>query len=304
MEVAVVGLGHVGLPLSCVLASKGFTVQGIDVDEGKVDSINRGSSPLRGKEPGLDDLLRKCVGEGRLRAHSDPSVIRSVEAIFVCVETPLGEDRRPQLDSLRKAVASIGDHLPKGALVSVESTIPPLTMADLVLPILRERSALVPGEDFSLVHCPERVMPGRLLYNIQNYERVLGGLDDLSRERGVDLYSRFLSVRLHPTDLVSAEITKTVENAYRDVQIAFANEVALACEELGADAFRIRELVNTCPFRDMHLPGSGVGGHCIPKDPWLLMSSVKRRLDLLPSARRVNDGMADPLVSLVEEALI
>ncbi|MFP4171015.1 MAG: nucleotide sugar dehydrogenase [Methanomassiliicoccales archaeon] len=303
MEIAVVGLGHVGLPLSCVLADRGFKVIGIDVDEVKVRSINDGVSPLKGEEPGLERLLSKMVHEGHLKAYTGTSLIGEAEGIFVCVDTPMGEDHRPDLTSLRRAVSSIGDHLVKDTLVSVESTIPPLTMTGMVVPTLEERSGLRAGEDFSLVHCPERVMPGRLLYNIQNYERILGGLDERSRMKGMDLYSRFLNVKIHPTDLISAEITKTVENAYRDVQIAFANEVALACEELGADAYRIRGLVNTCPFRDMHLPGSGVGGHCIPKDPWLLMSSVSRELDLLPSARRVNDGMPDHLASLAEEAL-
>lgn len=155
-----------------------------------------------------------------------------------------------------------------------------------------------------MIHCPERVMPGRLLRNIKEYDRILGAYDDASAKIAMDFYGRIVEGRIHRTSLINAEITKTAENAYRDVQIAFANEVALLCEELGADVFEVRRLVNRCPFRDMHIPGSGVGGYCLPKDPWLLLSSAKHsKKEVIPAARRVNEYMPLHMIGLVWKAL-
>jgi UDP-N-acetyl-D-mannosaminuronic acid dehydrogenase len=302
--VSVVELGYVGLPLACSLAREGLMVNGMDLDRNRVDAINRGMSPLRGEEPGLPELLSEVVSNDMMAATDDPSILREAEAIFVCVNTPMDESKRPMLGSLEGAIRDIGRNLSGDPLVSVESTIPPGTMDGLVLPVLEEESGLCGGRDFSLVHCPERVMPGRLLLNMSTYQRVLGGLDVRSLERGRSYYSRLVEAEIHETDLISAEISKTVENAYRDVQIAFANEVAMACERLGANVFEIRRLVNTSPFRDMHYPGSGVGGHCIPKDPWLLVSSVQgENMDLIPTARSVNDGMPMHLANMAMETI-
>ncbi len=163
-------------------------------------------------------------------------------------------------------MGTIARNIKRGALLSIESTIPPGTMNGLVVRTMREEGGLEPGTDYLLVHCPERVMPGRLLRNIKEYDRILGAYDEASEKKGTEFYKMIVYGKVHSTSLINAEITKTAENAYRDVQIAFANEVALLCEELGADVFKVRELVNTCPFRDMHIPGSGVGGYCLPKD--------------------------------------
>ncbi|OPZ88007.1 MAG: UDP-N-acetyl-D-glucosamine 6-dehydrogenase [bacterium ADurb.Bin429] len=175
---------------------------------------------------------------------------------------------------------------------------------DLALPILCEALGGEAGEAFYLVHCPERVMPGRLLKNLTSCDRVVGGITPACTARALPIYQRLTSGTLHRTDATTAEIVKTAENAYRDVQIAFANEVALICEELGADVFAVRELVNSSPHRQMHLPGAGVGGHCIPKDPWLLVSAVQEyQPRLLPTARAVNDGMPLHLAALARQAL-
>jgi UDP-N-acetyl-D-mannosaminuronic acid dehydrogenase len=302
--VSVVGLGYVGLPLACKLAESGLKVIGIDKDEIRVSYIHAGRNPLKGEEPGLDELLESVVSLGILTASKDTSAISGTDAVFVCVNTPMEDKRRPDLGPLENAIRDIGRNMINGTLISIESTIPPGTMDGMVLPILEEESGLKAGKDFFLVHCPERVMPGRLLLNMSTYQRTLGGLDEESIKKARTYYSRLVNAEIHETDMLSAEITKTVENAYRDVQIAFANEVALACEELGADAFKIRKLVNTSPFRDMHYPGSGVGGHCIPKDPWLLVSSVsKDTTDLIPKARKINDMMPIHLAQLARMAM-
>jgi len=303
--VAVVGAGYVGLPVACTFAANGIDTLAVDVVQERVDKINRGQCPIVGDEPGLADLLSAAVGKGKLTATTDPTRLSGAEAIIVCVDTPIDEGtKRPVLDALKGASRTVGANMRRGALVSIESTVPPRTMSDVVIPVLEEVSGMKAGSDFRLVHCPERVMPGRLLHNLTSYDRVLGGYDQGSVDLGLSLYSTIMKGKLHPTDLLNAELSKTLENAYRDVQIAFANEVALACEELGADAFEVRRLVNTCPFRDMHIPGSGVGGHCLPKDPWLFASSLRGvPLRLVPAAREINEGMPRHMVELVGSAL-
>jgi UDP-N-acetyl-D-mannosaminuronic acid dehydrogenase len=291
-KVAVFGLGYVGLPMACVLAESGLDVVGVDIDHERVSTINSGRSTIEGNEPGLPELVHRMVGEGRLKAVTDPVMARGARACFVCVDTPIDDEHQPVLSQIRSAVTSVGKVLEKDALVSIESTLPPGTMVGVVLPILEGVSGLVAGKDFSLVHCPERVMPGKLLNNMRKVERVLGCLDGDSLRKGAYYYSKVVQAEIHPTTLLAAEIVKTTENAYRDVQIAFANEVGLLCEQLGADAFEVRRLVNTCPFRDMHIPGAGVGGHCLPKDSWLLLSaSPAYRSRVIAPARSLNEEM-------------
>jgi len=166
-----------------------------------------------------------------------------------------------------------------------------------------EKNGKKAGKDFYLANCPERVMPGKLLHNIENLDRVVGGIDQKSQELAVELYSHIVKGKLYPADCLTAEVVKTVENAYRDVQIGFANEIALICEKLGIDVFEVRELVNKCPYRNMHLPGAGVGGHCLPKDSWLLAYSVKDKIDprMLMTAREINENMPLHMIELIEE---
>lgn len=303
-KAVVVGLGYVGLPVACVLAEEGFQVVGMEIDAKRVGLINRGGNPIEGKEPGLGDLIQKVIRSGRLRASTDIEDARGADAYFICVDTPVNEKHQPNLDSLRSAAETVGSIMKRGSLVSIESTIPPCTMQDLVIPLLEEKSGLLAGKGFSVTHCPERVMPGKLLNNIRNVNRVLGGVDKDSIEKALRYYRKVVKADIFPTDLISAEISKTVENAYRDVQIAFANEVALLCEKVGADAFEVRRLVNTCPFRDMHVPGSGVGGHCLPKDSWLLLSGIPgHEAKVIPDARLVNEAMPQHLASLAREEM-
>ncbi len=303
-KVAVVGIGYVGLPVASVFAEQGFRTIGIDVDSRRVEAVNRGDCPIGGKEPGLAELLRELVKKRMLIASTDFSSLADADLIVVCVDTPVDEEKRPVLHSLRSAVSSIASNMKEGVLVSIESTIPPGTMQELVIPLLEEGSGMKAGKDFSVVHCPERVMPGRLLANLKEYKRVLGGLDERSVETALKYYSTFIENEILITSLINAEICKTGENAYRDVQIAFANEMALICEELGADVFEVRRLINSCPFRDMHIPGSGVGGYCLPKDSWLLLANVKKEgLKVISGARSVNEMMPHHLVEMTVGAL-
>jgi UDP-N-acetyl-D-mannosaminuronic acid dehydrogenase len=305
-SIVVVGMGYVGIPVAVTFAEKGFQVIGINRSKPKVDMINSGECPLKGNEPELEDLLRTMVKEGKLSATQDFSVCRDAQAILIAVQTPFDREKmQPKYIALRSALTEVGKNLSKGTLVVIESTIAPTTMEKVVSPILEKESSLLAGEDFYLANCPERVMPGRLLRNIREYDRVVGGINEESAKKAVELYKNITQGELNPTDSLTAEIVKTTENAYRDVQIAFANEVALICEKLGVDAYEVRELVNKCPFRDMHFPGAGVGGHCLPKDSWLLAFGVKDKYTpkIIALARELNDSMPQHMMELIEAAL-
>ncbi len=306
VKVAIVGLGYVGVPLAACVAAAGAQVVGIDIDPKKVQAINAGRNPLRGKEPGLPRLVREAVDAKRLRASTDPAAAEGADVVVIAVETPIDPSTHdPQYRALKGALAAVGPHLKRGALVSIESTLAPGPMEKLVRPALERASRRKEGRDFHLVHCPERVTAGKLLYNLTNLHRVLGARDARAAKKAAAFYGLFVQGELHATDWTTAEVAKTAENAYWDVQIAFANEVALISEELGVDAYRVRELVNTCPYRAMLLPGAGVGGHCIPKDPWLLVSpAFAAKPELIPIARTVNDYMPRRMAQLVEEALV
>jgi UDP-N-acetyl-D-mannosaminuronic acid dehydrogenase len=305
-NVVVLGLGYVGLPVACLFAEAGFPVVGIRRNQDKVDMINGGECPIKGKEPGLTELVSRVVSEGRFRATTDYEACQNAQIVLIAVETPVDPvTKEPGYEALRKALTDLGPYLSPGMMVIIESTIAPGTMTKVVKPILEETSGLLVNKDFYLANCPERVMPGKLLANIRGCHRVVGGMSPETAELAVKLYRHVVQEDLDPVDCLTAELVKTMENTYRDVQIAFANEMALLCKDMGADVWQIRELVNKSPYRNMHLPGAGVGGHCLPKDPWLLVvnSSDGFEPQLTPAAREINDGMPGHMAALIEEAL-
>lgn len=296
-------MGYVGIPVAVTFARKGFEVIGVNRSKNKVELINKGICPIEGEEPNLSDYLEQVVDSGNLKATQDYSVIKDAQAILVAVQTPF-YDNEPDYSSLRGAVERIGEHLQKGQLVVIESTIAPGTMYGVVKPILELKSGLKAGEDFMLGNCPERVMPGKLLYNIENLDRVIGGIDANTQKAMLELYSKALNGDLYPTDCLTAEVVKTAENAYRDVEIAFANELALICERLNINVYEVRDLVNKSPYRNVHLPGAGVGGHCLPKDSLLLnYGSPNYTAELMLLARRINDSMPHHVVELTRGLL-
>jgi len=304
-RLAVIGLGYVGLPVAALFADAGFDVIGVEIRADRVAMINAGRSPIEGDEPGLAELLDKVVGARRMRATRDYDDLRDRDIILIDVETPVDELHIPRYDALRAVARDLVPVLKPGALVIVESTIAPGTMQNLVLPLLQSGGKQL-HRDFALGNCPERVMPGKLLANLRSLSRVLGGSTPETAEVMRTLYRHIVQADLDTTDWITAELVKTTENAYRDVQIAFANEVAMICEAAGADVWKVRELVNKSPFRNMHLPGAGVGGHCIPKDAWLLAYGVQGRdvpLRLIPAARAINDGMPLHAADLLERGL-
>jgi UDP-N-acetyl-D-mannosaminuronic acid dehydrogenase len=303
--IGIIGLGMVGLPVACTFAEAGFLVIGVDRKAERVATINSGRSPMTSAEPGLHELLADVVEREQFHATTDYRALSAADVITINVETPVDESHLPDYSALESACRNLGRVLKRGALIIVESTVAPGTTEKVVRPLLESASGWQAHRDFYLGACPERVMPGKLLSNLHSVSRVCGGGTNETAEAMVALYRHVVRADLDASDTLTAELVKTTENAYRDVQIAFANEVALICEASGGDVWRVRELVNKSPGRSMHLPGGGVGGHCIPKDPWLLASAAGERiaLRLIPAARAINDGMPGHAANLVVDGL-
>ncbi|PCR92176.1 nucleotide sugar dehydrogenase [Natrinema ejinorense] len=285
-EVVVVGTGFVGLPLALLLADRGKRVVGVDIDSNLVRAINEGTLHL--DEAELQALLESDAVERNLEARTEPT---DGDAFVVSVPTPLTEPTKsPDLSALEAALESIRPYLEPGDLVNVESTVPPLTCAETVVPAL-EAAGLEPGAEIQLAHSPERILPGDVFEELVTNDRIIGGIDERSRRRAAALYEPFLEGRVYYTDLLSAELCKLVENTYRDVNVALANEFALIGEELDVDMSEVIGLANYHPRVDILQPGIGVGGHCLPIDPWFLNEVDPEHTNLITTARRINDKM-------------
>lgn len=320
MKVAVVGMGYVGVPLAAVFAdTPGFDVVGVqrrsERSGWKIELLNKGVSPYE-LEPELGELLSRAVSGGSLHVTDSLDACGDADCVVVTVQVPIDEEKKPMLGNLRQVSTEVGCRVRRGALVSLESTVPPGITEKVVKPALEDASGMKAGDGFNLVYSYERVTPGRLVYNIRHLPRVVGGYTPVCASRGVEFYRNICSAAVHGTDMATAEAAKLVENAYRDVNIAFANEAALICGAMGVDFHRVRELVNDLPhvegeprlnpYRNVHYPGAGVGGHCLPKDPWLLLHGYQDKRftpTLIPAARTVNDAMPGQMKRLIVDAL-
>jgi len=302
---AVVGLGYIGLPTAVSLATGGLEVIGVDVNSEVVDRVNRGETPFA--EPDLSVAVSGAVAMGRLRAQRE---MPSADAYVIAVPTPFtgdhdadpggrpaGPPRRADLSYITAAAEAVADVLRGGEVVVLESTAPPGTTRRVSELIAARRPDLhlphVPdvAPDVHVAHCPERVLPGRIMIEIATNDRVIGGLTPACAARAVELYRTFCHGELIVTDAASAEMAKLAENAYRDVNIAFANELSLICQRLGLDVWEIRQMANHHPRVEILRPGPGVGGHCIAVDPWFLVESAPDLAQLTRTAREVNDHM-------------
>lgn len=284
-QVCVIGLGYIGLPTASVLATNGFQVLGVDIDPTVVATVNKGDIHI--EEPGLLTVVRAAIRSGNLRAAAQPE---PSDAYILAVPTPLTAEKKPDMSFVRATAEEIVPCLRPGALVILESTSPPGTCVDLLAPIL-ERSGLKVGTDIHLAHCPERVLPGHILRELISNDRVVGGFDRAAAEAARDLYATFVEGEIFLTDLTTAELVKVLENTYRDVNIALANETALLCESLGVSYKEAARLANRHPRVNLHQAGPGVGGHCISVDPWFLVDRFPNDAALMRLARNRNDGM-------------
>jgi UDP-N-acetyl-D-mannosaminuronic acid dehydrogenase len=290
--VCVLGLGYIGLPTAATLASRGVEVIGVDVNPRVVAAVNAGKPYF--PEPDLDMLLRAATTLGKLRATAQPE---SADAFIIAVPTPFNDDRSPNLAYIDAAADAIAPVLASGNVVILESTSPVGTTARLAERLARLRPDLrfPPAHhadqlDVHVAHCPERVLPGRMVRELIENDRIIGGLTEACAEHAEAVYKIFLQGTPFRTDAATAELVKLVENAYRDVNIAFANELSLICDQLGLNVWHVIELANRHPRVAILQPGAGVGGHCIAVDPWFIVSSAPERARLIRTAREVNDA--------------
>jgi UDP-N-acetyl-D-mannosaminuronic acid dehydrogenase len=301
--VCVVGLGYIGLPTGATLASRGVDVIGVDINPQIVDAVNAGQPYF--SEPDLDMLLRAATTLGKLRAASQPE---PADAFLIAVPTPFKEDRSPDLDYIDAAADAIAPVLASGNVVILESTSPVGTTERLAARLARLRADLrfPPGRhseplDVHVAHCPERVLPGRMVRELIENDRIIGGMTEACAEHAEAVYAIFLQGKLFRTDAPTAELVKLVENAFRDVNIAFANELSLICDRLDLDVWRVIELANRHPRVSILRPGAGVGGHCIAVDPWFIVSSAPEQTRLIRTAREVNATKPNFVVSQIRE---
>jgi UDP-N-acetyl-D-mannosaminuronic acid dehydrogenase len=300
--VSVIGLGYIGLPTAAILATHGFQVLGVDVNPDVVQTINLGKPHI--VEPELDAMLQGVVSSGRFRASTQPS---PADAFIIAVPTPFREGHKPDLSFIRRAADSIAPLLARGNLVILESTSPVGTTQKLAQWFATARPDLSfpqqagDSADVHLAYCPERVLPGRLLHELVSNDRVIGGMSRRCSELTVSLYAAFVKGQCVVTDPRTAELTKLTENSYRDVNIAFANELSLICAELNVDVWELISLANRHPRVRILQPGPGVGGHCIAVDPWFVVDSAPELSRLIRTAREVNDSKPHHVVAWIRE---
>jgi UDP-N-acetyl-D-mannosaminuronic acid dehydrogenase len=295
-KVCVLGLGYIGLPTASILATHGFEVLGVDVSQYVVNTINDGNVHI--EEPGLRTIVQAATISGNLKAALEP---QPADAFIIAVPTPFAADRSADLKYVESAARSIVGVVKKGDLVVLESTTPPGTTEKVLAPILAE-SGLEVGVDIYVTHCPERVLPGKILKELIENDRVIGGINAASTEKAAELYRTFVEGEILLTDSATAEMAKLVENTYRDVNIALANELAVICEKLGINAWEVIELANRHPRVNLHSPGPGVGGHCISVDPWFIVAGFPDEARLIRMSREINDSMPQHVLRRVQEA--
>jgi UDP-N-acetyl-D-mannosaminuronic acid dehydrogenase len=289
-------MGYIGLPTASIFASKGLHVIGMDINADIIKRLQAGQ--LHIFEPGLQETFDRALISGNLKISKD--VVAS-DAFIIAVPTPFYEDKRADLRAVISAAQSILPVLKPGNLVILESTSPPRTTVDIVAPIL-EKNGLRAGKDFLLAYSPERVLPGRILRELVENPRVIGGIDSTSAEAGRDLYRTFVQGDVILTDATTAEMVKLMENTSRDINIAIANEFSRLAQAFNVDIWEAIEIANRHPRVDILRPGVGVGGHCISVDPWFLVEADPEDAQLIKQARQINDEQPKFVAQLIERA--
>ena len=291
------GLGYIGLPTASLLGTKGYQVVGVDITPDIVETINAGHIHI--VEPGLDILLKSAVNSENLKASLEPE---ASDVFIIAVPTPFkGEHHEPDMRYVEQSVRAIVPYVEEGNLVILESTSPVGTCDEIIAPVLEDAGFTV-GEDVFVAHCPERVLPGRILIELVENDRIVGGVDQASTEKAASFYSGFVSGDVIQTDAKTAELSKLCENSFRDVNIAFANELSMICDENGIDVWELIELANRHPRVNILQPGPGVGGHCLAVDPWFIVDRSPETARLIRTAREVNDSKPEWVVNKIIRA--
>lgn len=293
-KMCVIGLGYIGFPTSLIFAKAGFEVVGVDTNEKIVSILQRGE--LHIEENGLGDIFELVKQHHSFRAATCPE---EADVFMIAVPTPVNEDHTANLDYVVSATQSVIPYLKRGSVVIIESTIPPGTTEEVVGKMIRDAGWNV-GEDIYLAHCPERVMPGQILRELIGNNRIVGGINPQSAEKAADIYRTFVMGEIVLTSSASAEMTKLMENTFRDVNIALANELAKLAQFIGADPLEIISLANKHPRVHLHQPGPGVGGHCIAVDPYFIIEKAPHLTPLMQISREINQSMPEFVIRQVE----
>ncbi len=297
MKACFMGLGYIGLPTAIIAAKNGVEVKGVDVNEAVVRKTNAGE--LHIVEPGLGDLLKEVVSSGALVASTTPEVC---DAYFMVVPTPFKGNHEPDTSFVEAATRAVLPLLKEGDLYVIESTSPVGTTEAMAALIFDQRPEL--KGKIHIAYCPERVLPGNIIYELVNNDRVIGGIDEASTDRAIAFYSQFVKGQLHRTNARTAEMCKLTENSSRDVQIAFANELSLICDRAGINVWELISLANKHPRVNILQPGCGVGGHCIAVDPYFITSEFPKESKIIATAREINNYKADWCAEKVENAML
>jgi len=295
LRVCVVGLGYIGLPTASLLGTKGCQVHGVDVSPEVVATINEGRIHI--EEPDLDLMVKSAVQAGKLKAGTTPI---EADVFILAVPTPIRDDKQPDLTMVQAAARSIAPFVGKGALVILESTSPVGTTNDVVAATLRD-AGLAVGDDVFVAYCPERVLPGRILTELVENDRVVGGVNDASTEAALEFYQSFVRGEVVGVDSRTAEMVKLAENSFRDVNIAYANELSMICGAVGVSVWEVIRIANRHPRVNVLQPGPGVGGHCIAVDPWFIVAGDPERAKLIRAAREVNDSKPHWVIDRVKQ---
>ena len=299
MKLTTIGLGYIGLPTSIMFAKHGVDVVGVDIKQEAVDMLNGGQIHI--EEPGLQDALEEVLETGKFRAST---IAEEADAYIIAVPTPNNNDEYKSADIsiVMSGVESIVPILKKGDTVIVESTIAPRTMDDHVAPYLEEQGFKI-GEDIYLVHCPERVLPGQIMHELVYNNRIVGGMTPACVEAGKKVYGTFVQGEMIETNAKTAEMSKLMENTYRDVNIALANELAMICNRLDINVHEVIEMANKHPRVNLHTPGPGVGGHCLAVDPYFIIAEAPEQSPLIQLSRAINVSMPEYVVSITKDML-
>ena len=296
-KVTMIGLGYIGLPTAALIASKKINVKGFDVNNTVIKTINRGNIHI--VEPDLDILVSNAVKDGFLFAQNSVS---ESDVFLVAVPTPFKENNQPDLSYVESAIRSVIPVLKQDNLVIIESTSPVGTTDKMMEIIITERPEL--EGKFFMAYCPERVLPGNVIYELEHNDRVIGGINQASTESAINFYKLFVKGALHKTDAKTAEMCKLVENSSRDVQIAFANELSMICDEANINVWELIKLANKHPRVNILQPGTGVGGHCIAVDPWFIVSEFPEQSKLIRSAREINNYKTVWVVEKIRKSVL
>lgn len=294
IKIVIMGLGYIGLPTAAFIASKGIKVHGVDINHEVVEIINKGKVHI--VEPDLAGLVKYVVEKEYLRADTKP---KEADVFLIAVPTPFKDNHEPDISYVESAIKMIIPYLKESNLVIIESTCPVGTTERMAEIIFQERPEL--KDKIYIAYCPERVLPGKILYELEHNDRVVGGISEESTQKALEFYSIFVKGNIYKTNARTAEMCKLVENAYRDINIAFANELSIICDKIGIDVWELIELANKHPRVNILKPGVGVGGHCIAVDPWFIVHQFPNEAKLIRTAREINDYKPYWVVNKIEK---